>query len=150
MATMPRLIGTSKQRDLFSRRWRTVAAPPPKEHQIQIAIMEHFRWRKHRYVIGFHVPNGEIRDKSVAAKLKAMGVLPGVHDLVFLWGEGNPVAGTITPRGLFLEVKAAGGKRSAAQLDFAVAVKAMGYFCEVCDNVDDGVRILLSYGLLAK
>ena len=36
-------------------------------------------------VIMRHVPNGEHRDPRTAAKLKAMGVLPGSADLEFHW-----------------------------------------------------------------
>jgi hypothetical protein len=148
MAAMPRPDATTKQRDMFTKRWRTVRAPSPKEHQIQIAIMEHFRWRKRPGVIGYHTPNGEHRDKRIGAKLRAMGTLPGVSDLTFLWGE--LIDGKMQPRALFLEVKAPGGKRSDAQVDFAVAVKACGYHAEVISSVDDGLNLLQAFGLLAR
>lgn len=33
----------------------------------------------------FHVPNGGKRNSREANKLKAMGVVPGIPDLLFLW-----------------------------------------------------------------
>lgn len=33
----------------------------------------------------FHVPNGGKRSRVEAARFKSMGVVPGVHDLLFFW-----------------------------------------------------------------
>jgi hypothetical protein len=46
-------------------------------------VAELRRWIKPGWLF-FHCPNGEWRSPRAAAKLKAMGVLPGVPDLVLL------------------------------------------------------------------
>lgn len=48
---------------------------------------EAFQWFNNTYPhlrkLMYHVPNGELRDPITANKLKAMGVVPGVPDIVF-------------------------------------------------------------------
>jgi hypothetical protein len=57
----------------------------------------------------FAIPNGGLRDKAVAAKLKKTGVLAGVPDIAIA-GAGGHV--------WFLEVKTSAGKLSADQESF--------------------------------
>jgi hypothetical protein len=62
-----------------------VARYAPSEASEQIAL---FEWidtvipREPRLELAFHVPNGELREKSVGARLKQMGVRPGVPDVI--------------------------------------------------------------------
>jgi hypothetical protein len=133
------------QRDLFTKRYRRVAparALDPTELQIQISLIERLRWQCRPGVVYFHCPNGELRPKRAAAKLKAMGVLPGVADLVFLWSEAG------RPAGLFLELKARGRPLRNDQAAFGKAVKAANFFFEWTDSLDDAVRILAQYDIL--
>src|SRR5215831_5961543 len=108
------------QRDMFTRRYRKIPAVAPSELQFQISLVEQCRWRLRDDVLMFHCPNGEHRDKRTAAKLKAMGVLPGVADLIFMWPEWLISAGQGLQQTciLFLELKAHGRKPSAAQMGF--------------------------------
>ena len=114
----------AKQRDLFTRRFRSVAPPDPSE------VANHTsRWSRDcvgsfgEMCCGFMFRNGEERDKRTAAKLKAMGVLPGVADLVFVW---HPTVWQTTVfsnnrKGvniLFLELKAPKRKPSDVQISF--------------------------------
>src|SRR5262245_58025417 len=94
-----------KQRDLFTGRWRNVRISSPKEHELQIQIVQVLQLVLRQNVVCFHCPNGELRDKQAAAKLKAMGVKRGVSDLAFFWGEPDKRF-----RALFLEVKRPDGK----------------------------------------
>jgi hypothetical protein len=59
--------------------------------------------------VWFKVPNEGKRTPAVAAILKAMGMIPGVWDFVFLWQDGSGV----------IELKAGRNKLTGAQADFA-------------------------------
>jgi hypothetical protein len=131
-----------KQRDLLTGRWRNVAPPSPSELQIHISLVERLRWQCRDDVLWFHVPNGEERDKRTAAKLKAMGVRPGVADLVFIW---RAVGGL---KILFLELKAPKRKPSDVQNEFAHCAQRLNCHYECADNVDDAWKIIEWHGLV--
>lgn len=137
-------IAPLKQRDLFTRCWHTVRALEPSELQLQISLVEWCRWKLRPDVLFWHTPNGEERDKRTAAKLKAMGVLPGVADLTFMWRA------LLGLRVLFLELKATGRKQTVEQSAFGLAVQTMGASYHVVDNIDEAMRIIESYGLTMK
>lgn len=61
------------------------------------------------HVLAWHSANGGSRDVREAAKLKAMGVRPGVADLALVGDEG---------RLHFIEFKALKGRQSPAQKQF--------------------------------
>jgi hypothetical protein len=145
-----------KQRDLLTGRWRMVAEFEPSELQLQISLVEWCRWRLRPDVIFWHTPNGEARDKRTAAKLKAMGVLPGVADLQFMWRE--QVLADLAPsailtderfrlRVLFLELKRKGGKQTETQDDFERAVSSTGAHYRCIDSIDDAMAVIERYGL---
>lgn len=50
------------------------------EEREQMLVIQWFK-RNHPDVLIFHIPNGGYRRPSEAARLKAMGVVPGVPDL---------------------------------------------------------------------
>jgi hypothetical protein len=133
----------AQQKDLFTKRWRRARAPDPSELQIQISLIQRLGYMALPGCIYFHVPNGELRDKRAAAKLKAMGTLPGVSDLVFIY---NDAAGGL--RVLFLELKARGRLPTPAQAGFADRVCKLGCNVEVADSIDQAVEILENYGIL--
>lgn len=137
------------QKHILTRRWRKVHANEPSEFQIQIALIARLRLQARRDCIYYHVPNGGWRDRREAAKLKAMGVLPGVADLVFIW-PGTMVTPRImvTPRVLFLELKARGRNLTVEQLHFRERARLAGADFETADTIDDAVGILKSYGIL--
>lgn len=127
-----------KQRDLFTRRWRNVEQIDPSETGLQIALVARLhKGLRTQGVIWFHVPNGEHRDKRTAAKLKAMGVLPGVADLVFDWNG----------RMLYLELKRVGGVMSASQKEFKERAERAGRLYAVAYSVDEAVGILRGFGM---
>jgi hypothetical protein len=65
----------------------------------------------------FAVPNGGLRSKPEAARMKWTGTLAGVHDLCVLVPGG---------RVYFLEVKTAAGRMEPAQIDFARRLLTLG------------------------
>jgi hypothetical protein len=132
----------TEQKDLFTKRFRKVPAPDPSELQIHISLVERLRLQCRKDVLFFHCPNGELRDKAAAAKLKAMGVLPGVSDLQFIWTQGGQV------KVLFLELKAKGRKLRDEQVVFGFASLHVGCAFEVADTIDDAVKILQKYHII--
>ena len=140
------------QRDLFSRRWRHPAATPDKEVNMQIELADKLRWCLRENVCWFHVPNGEIRNKRTAAKLKAMGVQPGVADLLFMWkrySEGSE--GSHTECGvLFLELKLPGRTASEPQIMFGRRARDAGADYVVARSVGQALEILDSHALLRR
>jgi|SRR5215467_10136169 len=138
------------QKNLFTKRWSKVRALEPQEYEIQIALVQRLKLIGRKDVLWFHVPNGEVRDKRVAAKLKAMGVMPGVADLLFFWkhywedSEGSHV----NLRALFLELKASKRTQSDPQRHFEDRSKFIGIHYECADTIDKAVSILTLYGIL--
>ena len=135
------------QRNLFTMRWRKVAAPAPKESTFHIQLVAMLRWCLRPDVIFRHVPNGEHRTPRTAAKLKAMGVLPGSADLEFHWAEPDGAGGK-RRRLLHLELKVGRRPTSAAQNGFALAMFLLGDEYRVARTVDEAITILGERGLL--
>jgi hypothetical protein len=97
-------------------------------------------------VIWFHVPSGELRDIRTAQKLKAMGTLPGLPDLMFNWVE--LVNGVKMRRVLHLELKRRGGRQNEAQAAFQLAAMLLGDQYFVCESIDQAIGILGEAGLI--
>jgi|SRR5215475_10020537 len=135
-----------KQRDLFTRRWRKIEKRAT-ELSFHIPLVAMLRWALRPDVLFWHTPNGELRDKRAAAKLKAMGVLPGVADLQFHWCEID-ADGRRCRRALHLELKAGNRPQSSAQVGFALAVKLLGDDFEIARSVDEAIATLATRGLL--
>lgn len=55
---------------------------PPTEDELQKMIVRALVNEMHKDVVLFHVPNGGRRGKVEAARFKALGVVPGVADLI--------------------------------------------------------------------
>jgi hypothetical protein len=68
----------------------------------------------------FHVPNGGLRHKAVAMKLKALGVKPGVSDVLLLVPRGGF-------HGLVIEMKAGKNKETPYQTEFIGFCEEQGY-----------------------
>jgi hypothetical protein len=140
-----------QQKDIFTKRWRRIPQLDPRESQVQIALIAQLKIRCRKGVVYFHVPNGEERSDSTGAKLKAMGVLRGVSDLLFFWCDKDeklkPPA-THRLQVLFLELKRRGQNITPEQWAFAETVRECGAYYDCADSVDGALDILNSYGLL--
>lgn len=64
----------------------------------------------------FHAPNGGNRNAREGAKFKAMGVFPGVADLLFIFNN----------RFYAIELKTATGRQSMKQKLWAITVREQG------------------------
>lgn len=76
------------------------------EEQVQVAVARYLDVALPDDAVWFHPPNGGHRHAAVAAKLKGMGVKPGVPDICITWRG----------RAIYVELKARNGRLSAYQL----------------------------------
>lgn len=102
-------------------------------------------------VLWWHTPNeGKRRMRqnprtgawycAEGARLKQMGMRPGVSDFLFVL----PPTGRIAA----LEIKAAGGKPTELQVEFLNGVISAGGLAEWCDSFEDAVTILRGWRVL--
>jgi hypothetical protein len=108
------------------------------EAAIQRAVIEHLRWRHFPGCFWFHCPNGGAGRPIEAAILKALGVVAGIPDLIFI-RDGHVYA---------LELKAPGREPTPAQITTMNAMRAAGATVAVAHGVDEAIAQLEAWGLL--
>jgi len=102
------------------------------EESLHKACVELLAWLSSRHPIlqwMLHVPNGGKRPKGEAGRLKAMGVRPGVPDLLLPIPSGNW-------SGLAVELKSPTGRLSPAQAAWLDRLEQAGYLVAVCRSID--------------
>ena len=108
-----------------------------QESQEQQAL---FEWAAYQpgLELMHHIPNGGKRNPREATRLKREGVKAGIPD-IFL-----PV-----PRqgwhGLYIEMKAQGGRLSKAQKDMHQKLSDQGYAVVVCRGCDEAIETVKKY-----
>jgi VRR-NUC domain len=108
------------------------------EDDLQRAVVDTLRLSPGLTV--FAIPNGGKRNPREAARMKGMGVMPGVADLFIMWDRSYPRPGI-----LFVELKAPRGRVSEAQAAFA---KRCGWhgaphaICRSVEEVESFLRVL--------
>lgn len=85
-----------------------------------------------------HIPNGGNRNSTEAAKLKRQGVLKGVPDIFLPCARG-------AYHGLYIELKAKGGKVSPEQEEFLHGVLGEGYMAAVCYGATSAIELIRKY-----
>lgn len=86
-----------------------------------------------------HIPNGGLRSKTEAVRLKRVGVKAGVSDLFFASPHGGY-------HGLWIEMKRQhDGKLSRPQKEWLEDMRAAGYMAERADGADEAIEILERY-----
>lgn len=109
------------------------------EHAEQVALINWFRLQHKQYATYlFAIPNGGVRNIGTAVKLKKEGVLAGVPDLFLM----IPMNGY---HGLWIEMKAKGGRVSDSQKEFMGAATLMGYPAVVCFGFDEAKNAINNY-----
>jgi len=100
------------------------------EHNEQAALIRWCRLNEHRHPelkLLFAIPNGGHRHIAVAHKMKMEGVRSGVPDLFLPVARGDH-------HGLFIEMKAEGGRPSHNQGVWFADLTREGYMTTVCFN----------------
>lgn len=108
------------------------------ELAIHKAVETHLRQWAWASLFWWHTPNGEKRDPAIAAKLKAMGVKPGISDYMFIW----------CGRLWALEIKANDGELSEEQAKFGQLVRSTGGEFAVVYSFEAAVAQLEAWGML--
>jgi hypothetical protein len=111
------------------------------EHAEQVALMRWAALHVRRYPgleLLFAIPNGGRRDAVTGARLKAEGVKAGVPDLLLPWPAGGW-------HGLFIELKAPGGRVTVAQKRWIEWLRAAGYRAEVCYGWEEAAKVMMEY-----
>jgi hypothetical protein len=128
------------KRDLFGRPLRREPLDKNGEAKRQAAIVEFVRWVAPHIRI-FAVPNGGLRSKAEAARLKWTGVLAGVLDLALVLPEG---------RSAYWETKTPRGRLSDDQREFIGALEALGHRWALVRSIDDARVELARLGVITR
>lgn len=123
-------------KDLFGH--RIARRPPALEFAVHCMIADTLRLALQPGWVWWHTPNGELRNRATAGRLKRMGVHPGVADFLLI----GPPAATLHA----LELKRRGLKPTEAQTAFLDAVKGAGGRVDWVDSFDAAVAVLKAWG----
>lgn len=94
--------------------------------------------------VWFHVPNEGKRHKITACIMKAMGMLAGVPDFIFIWK--NKQTGLLGAG--FIEMKTPGNKQSPSQKDFQAWAEFWGIPYAVHNDAGNAAYQLKQWGAL--
>lgn len=121
---------------------RMVRGLGPTEDQIQIQIIKECSFLKYNGLpllkIIRHIPNGGLRSKTEAARLKGMGVLAGTPDIHLPVPRHNFSS-------LYLELKTEEGELSKDQKEQIKILRSLGNKVVICRNVADSMTEIRSY-----
>lgn len=108
------------------------------EEQAQRAIAQYLRLSLQPDWMWFHIPNGESRSPRTGARLKQMGVLPGVPDIQILSPSG---------KAHFLEIKTPKGRLSRPQRAFRDWCEGGQVPFAVVRSIDEARTALRAWGV---
>jgi hypothetical protein len=111
------------------------------EAQLHRSVAEYLALAIQPPALWWHTPNGEVRDKATAAKLKRMGVRAGIPDFLVCWpGED---AGLM----VWIELKRPGGRLSDHQQAVIADLTRCGFSGRVCTSVQQVWECLNDWGV---
>jgi hypothetical protein len=110
------------------------------EARLQKTIIQHLKLCGVEGLLWFHPANESKRSVVTGANLKALGMLPGVADLVII-KDG---------RAFFMEVKAEKGRLSDAQKEFAAAAVKAGAEWAVVHSIAEAITILRDWQVIRR
>lgn len=143
-------VAAALARDGASRQARVPAGSPQAcrnapeewhdEEALQRAVVGMIAREQRPGVLAFHVPNGGRRGKAEAGRLKAMGTLAGVPDLLVI----------VDGRVYGLELKTARGRPNPAQKALAERWRRAGCDYDIARSVGEARAILMRWGALRQ
>jgi len=111
------------------------------EDALQMTLVKHLLIRTRPGVVWHSIPNEGVRSPQTGARLKKMGLRPGVADLVFIL----PPEG----RAVYLELKAGkDGRQSKEQKQFEADAIAAGARYALARTLDEALKVLLEWGAI--
>lgn len=111
------------------------------EDSLQMAVAK-FLALQYPDLLWWHTPNGGKRNAREAGRLKAMGVRPGVADLLFIW----KLSGNFIDSGA-IELKAGKNALQESQKDFQEKWIGIGGHYALCRSLDEVMGALESWGV---
>lgn len=108
------------------------------EERLQRAVVQYLTLSMPDDVFWYHCPNGEYRSKRTAARLKLMGVMPGVPDLCFVLRSG---------RAAFIELKAPKKGLSKVQKEAKSVIDGAGGMFAMCRTLEEVEKTLTDWGV---
>ena len=113
------------------------SVPLESYEQVQVA-----NWLRARGIAFCHVPNGQLRNKRVAAQLKREGVRRGVPDLLIF---DRPPNGDY--RGVAIEMKRLKGSTTTPeQLEWLKRLDREGWHASIAKGHAEAIDTLISLG----
>ena len=112
-----------------------------REHQEQVALFQWAAYMEKTYPalrMMYAIPNGGLRNKVVAAKLKAEGVKAGVPDICLPVARGGF-------HGLYIEMKVGKNKLTDKQRAWHKALGGQGNLARTCYGWDEARKLIVSY-----
>lgn len=123
----------------MSKRCRPLVPISSEEAEQRVLVA----WLTIRGVVFAHVPNGGHRAISEARRLKAMGVMPGIPDILIFDPPPNRPLCFATA----LELKRAhGGKVSVDQQSWLIVLRSRRWAAEVCYGAKAAIDWLMELG----
>lgn len=111
----------------------------PKEATLHCTVAKLLHDHARPEWLWFHVPNGERRDVQTGARLKRMGVKPGVPDFLLISPYGSV---------RFLELKRTGETLSDSQEEFRVQCIRQGIPHVIAHTLDEALIAFEVWGCL--
>jgi len=109
------------------------------EHEEQVTLFQWIEYQPTIRDIAYAVPNGGLRHKAVAGKLKAEGVRSGIPDVVIPLRRAQYGA-------LYIEMKVRKGGRVSDDQAFRMqALANAGNLCVVCNGADEAIDEIKEY-----
>lgn len=108
-----------------------------REDDLQILVMNYLRYQ-YPNALFFHTPNGGYRNPLEAKKMKRMGVLPGVPDIII----ANPNKNF---NGLCIELKIKPNKPTENQLEVIGKFENIKWKVNVCYDFDSAKETIDNY-----
>jgi hypothetical protein len=134
--------------DLIDQEWSKIdlrlpakLASSADEHTFQKNLMASIAARaviEPALLLAHAIPNGGMRHKATAGKLKAEGVKSGVPDIC-IPVPSHPF------HGLYLELKTKANTASDAQKWWLMNLSRMGYKCAVVNDKQTALRVIAEY-----
>ena len=114
----------------------------PTEHQEQVALFDWRNYAVHRnpkLALLHAIPNGGLRSKATAARMKREGALAGIPDICLPVSQNSY-------HGLYLELKRPiGGRLSDKQSEIIAMLREEGYRVDICRGFDAAREAIESY-----
>lgn len=106
------------------------------EDTLQMSVADYLRYQ-FPTLLWFHTPNGGKRHPREAARLKRMGVLPGVADILLFWKSGMGA----------IELKSDIGRQRDTQKEFMLKWVANGGRYNICRSIEDVQDTMRAWGV---